>query len=96
MIPRGRRAASARHWRSLSAEAGLKGLRFHDLRHHAITKLCEAGAPEATIMSMAGHVSRAMLEHYSHIRLEAKRTAIAAISTGVPDSGEAQAAPGVQ
>ncbi|MGH9478502.1 MAG: hypothetical protein ACRD1A_04670 [Terriglobales bacterium] len=47
-------------------------------------------------MSMAGHVSRAMLEHYSHIRLEAKRTAIAAISTGVPDSGEAQAAPGVQ
>jgi hypothetical protein len=27
-------------------------------------------------MSIAGHVSREMLEHYSHIRLEAKRRAV--------------------
>jgi integrase len=26
-------------WRKLSEKAGLKGLRFHDLRHHAITEL---------------------------------------------------------
>ncbi len=71
-------------WRSLTAAAGLAGLRFHDLRHHAITKLAESGAPDHVIMSLAGHVSRAMLEHYSHVRTEAKRAAIAAISTGVP------------
>jgi integrase len=29
--------------RHLTKEAGLKGLRFHDLRHQAITELCEAG-----------------------------------------------------
>ena len=29
-----------------------------------------------TIMGIAGHVSRDMLEHYSHIRLEAKRKAL--------------------
>ncbi len=30
-------------------------------------------------MSIAGHVSREMLEHYSHIRQEAKRKAVASL-----------------
>ena len=64
-------------WRSLTVKAGLPGLRFHDLRHHCVTKLAEAGAPEETIMAIAGHTDRKMLEHYSHIRLEAKRKAVA-------------------
>jgi integrase len=64
-------------WRKLTKEAGLDGLRPHDLRHHAITKLAESSdASEQTIMSIAGHVSREMLEHYSHIRQEAKRKAV--------------------
>ena len=66
-------------WRTLAKNAGLSGLRFHDLRHHAITKLAEAGVPEQTLMSIAGHVSTEMLEHYSHIRMEAKRTAVEAL-----------------
>src|SRR5205085_857934 len=45
-------------WRSLTRAAGLKGLRFHDLRHHAITELSESQASDQTIMSIAGHVSR--------------------------------------
>jgi integrase len=56
-------------WRSLTKKAGLKGLRFHDLRHQAITELAETGLSDQTIMSIAGHVSREMLDHYSHIRL---------------------------
>jgi integrase len=54
----------------------LKGLRFHDLRHHSITRLAEAGVPEQTLMAIAGHVSRKMLDHYSHIRVQAKRDAV--------------------
>ena len=46
----------------------LSGLRFHDLRHTAITKLAESQASDQTIMAIAGHVSQQMLEHYSHIR----------------------------
>ena len=69
-------------WRSLTKAAGLPGLRFHDVRHHAITELAESQASDATIMSIAGHVSKKMLEHYSHIRLAAKRTALDALSTG--------------
>ncbi len=55
--------------------------RFHDLRHTAITNLCESGAPEETIKAIAGHVSRKMLEHYAHIRMESKRKAVEAIGS---------------
>jgi integrase len=69
-------------WRNLTKEAGLPGLRFHDLRHHAITELAESSASDQTIMAIAGHVSQKMLAHYSHVRLEAKRQALDALSTG--------------
>jgi integrase len=62
----------------------LARLRFHDLRHTAITKLSEGQASDQTIMSIAGHVSRQMLEHYSHIRLAAKRIALDSIATPLP------------
>ena len=71
-------------WRSLTVEAGMKGLRFHDLRHHAITQLAEKGVPDQTLMAIAGHVSKQMLEHYSHIRMKAKREAVKAIDSAIP------------
>jgi integrase len=63
-------------WRKITVAAGLKGLRFHDLRHQCVTELLEGGAAEAAVLSIAGHVSRKMMEHYSHIRMEAKRKAL--------------------
>jgi integrase len=62
----------------------LARLRFHDLRHTAITKLAESQASDQTVMSIAGHLSRKMLEHYSHIRMAAKRTAVDSIATPLP------------
>ena len=50
-------------WRSLREAASLQHLRFHDLRHHAITELAESQASDQTVMAIAGHVSRQMLEH---------------------------------
>jgi integrase len=67
-------------WRAALKRAGLQ-FRFHDLRHTCITKLAESQASEQTLMAIAGHVSRKMIEHYSHIRMEAKRTAVDAIAT---------------
>jgi integrase len=58
----------------------LHGLRFHDLRHHAITELAESQTSERTIMAIAGHVSPKMLDHYSHVRMQAKRQALDALS----------------
>jgi integrase len=67
-------------WRHARKAAGLS-VRFHDLRHTAITELAETQASDQTIMAIAGHVSKKMLEHYSHIRMAAKRAALNAIST---------------
>jgi integrase len=53
---------------------------LHDLRHTALTKMAEAGTPESTMKALAGHMSAAMLERYSHIRLAAKREAVEALS----------------
>ncbi len=53
--------------------------RWHDHRHTMITDLAESGAGDQTIMDIAGHVSKNMLKHYSHIRMEAKREALESI-----------------
>ena len=55
-------------------------IRFHALRHTCVTKLAEGRTSEQTLMAIAGHVSRKMLEHYSHIRMETKRVALDAIA----------------
>jgi Phage integrase family len=64
----------------ITAEDGLPGLRFHDLRHHAITELAESQVSDQTIMAIAGHVSQKMLARYSHVRSEARRQAVMALS----------------
>ena len=66
-------------WRAAVKRAKLQ-LRFHDLRHTCVTKRAELQASEQTLMAIAGHVSRRIIEHYSHIRAEAKRAAVEAIA----------------
>ena len=70
-------------WRSLTREAGLKGFRFHDLRHHAITELAERGTADATLMAISGHMSKRMLDHYSHVRMDAKRNVLDQLHSGL-------------
>jgi integrase len=62
-------------WIKVRKKAGVKG-RWHDNRHTLVTELAESGAGDEVIMSIAGHVSRAMLSRYSHVRMEAKRRAL--------------------
>src|ERR1700722_12045339 len=62
-------------WTKVRKMAGVTG-RWHDNRHTLITELAEGGAGDEVIMSIAGHVSRAMLSRYSHVRMEAKRRAL--------------------
>ena len=65
-------------WTKVRENAGVTG-RWHDNRHTLVTELAESGAGDQTIMDIAGHVSKQMLKHYSHIRMEAKRTALESI-----------------
>ena len=63
-------------WRALRDAAGLHGLRFHDLRHTVITELAEMSVADHVLESTSDQLSRRMLEHYSHIRIDAKRQAL--------------------
>lgn len=65
-----------------SVRSPLHGLRFHDLRHHAITELAESQANDSIIREIAGHVSPKMLAHYLHVRMDTKRKALDSLSGG--------------
>ena len=71
-------------WRNLREKAKVTG-RWHDNRHTLVTDLAESGASDQTIMDIAGHVSKQMLKHYSHIRMEAKRAALESIVQKQPE-----------
>jgi integrase len=62
-------------WTKVRDKAKVVG-RWHDNRHTLVTELAESGAGDEVIMSIAGHVSRAMLSRYSHVRMAAKRRAL--------------------
>jgi integrase len=72
--------------------------RWHDCRHTFVTRLAEnPNVSEETIRALAGHVSKKMLERYSHIRIAAKQAAIAsldqvvsAVATEEPQKSRAQ------
>jgi integrase len=70
-------------WESVRNTANVD-CRFHDLRHTAATKMAENDTPEATMKALLGHMSRAMLERYSHIRDEAKRRAVQGLKLATP------------
>jgi integrase len=64
-------------WGKLVAKAGLSGLRFHDLRHDAVTRLLTN--PKVSIQTakaIAGHISQRMQDRYAHIYLEDRRAAV--------------------
>jgi integrase len=46
----------------------LRGLRFHDLRHEAVTRLFERGLNVVEVGTVSGHKTVAMLQRYAHIR----------------------------
>lgn len=64
-----------RAWNTAKKEANVE-CRLHDLRHSFVSKLAETQTSDSTIQAISGHLSRKMLEHYSHIRAEAKRAAV--------------------
>jgi integrase len=65
-------------WTAARAAAKVS-CRWHDMRHTFVSKMAEGQASDATIMALAGHLSRKMMEKYSHTRNEAKRQAISAL-----------------
>ncbi len=54
-------------WRRLLIRAGIKGLRFHDLRHESVSRLFERGLNVIEVSSISGHKELRMLKRYTHL-----------------------------
>lgn len=50
--------------------AGIEGLRFHDLRHEATSRLFEKGLSVMEVATITGHKDTRMLSRYTHLRAE--------------------------
>lgn len=67
-------------WDKLRKAAGMPHLRMYDLRHTVITRLLEdENVSERTVIELAGHVSKKMLDTYSHIRMKSKLDGVLAL-----------------
>jgi len=56
--------------------AGIKKLRFHDLRHTFASRLVEAGISIITVKELLGHSSVKVTERYTHSNGDSKKEAI--------------------
>lgn len=54
-------------WERLRARAGVTDLRFHDLRHDAISRLVERGFSMPEVQLISGHRDTRMLSRYVHL-----------------------------
>jgi hypothetical protein len=79
-------------FRLLDESTRIHGSSFHDTQNrvsfviHIVRVPYHVGHSDQTIMDIAGHVSRQMLKHYSHIRMKAKREALEAVWKKQPES----------
>jgi integrase len=57
-------------WERVRLKANIQGLRFHDLRHEAISRFFEMGLTMPEVAVISGHRDPKMLMRYTHIRPE--------------------------
>jgi len=60
--------------------AGVVGLRFHDLRHEAASRLVGLGLSTIEVSAVTGHKSMQMLKRYTQLRATDLATRIAALT----------------
>jgi integrase len=57
-------------WKKIIKDTKIPGLRFHDLRHEAVSRLVEGGLSDQEVAAISGHKSMQMLRRYTHLRAE--------------------------
>jgi len=58
-------------WERLKRRAGVTDLRFHDLRHEAVSRFFEKGLNMPEVAAISGHKDPRMLMRYTHPKAEA-------------------------
>lgn len=57
-------------WEAARKACGIEDLRWHDLRHEAVSRLFEAGFDRIEAAAVSGHKTLQMLKDYTHLRAE--------------------------
>lgn len=77
-----------RAWATARDEAGLKGLRIHDLRHTCASLLANNGVDLFTIGKILGHADYKSTMRYSHLANETLLAAVEAGAAGIAGRNE--------
>jgi integrase len=73
-----------KHWHAVRMKAGVPALRFHDLRHTAVSLLLALGVPPHVVREIAGHSDiKVTMTVYAHGRLDEKAAALAQLGTAI-------------
>ena len=64
-------------WQKFKKREGLVDLRFHDLRHEAISRMFEKGMSHMEVSAISGHKSLLVLRKYTHLNIEYLRDKLA-------------------
>lgn len=76
-------------WEKACERAQIEGLRFHDLRHEATSRLFELGLDRIEAASITGHKTLQMLKDYTHLRAESLARKLNQAKLPSPASGTA-------
>ncbi len=68
-----RRKSVRTAWQAACRRAGLNGLRFHDLRHTAASRIVMAGGTLYDVKEHLGHKTAAMAQRYAHLSGDHRR-----------------------
>ncbi len=73
-----------KYWHAVRMKAGLPTLRFHDLRHTAVSLLLALGVPPHVVREIAGHSDiKVTMMVYAHGRLDEKAAALAQLGAAI-------------
>ncbi|MGW9451441.1 tyrosine-type recombinase/integrase [Streptomyces sp. NPDC055632] len=87
-------ASLTRRFRSFLDRAGLRRIRFHDLRHSTATLLLEQGVDLVVIKELLGHAHIGVTAGvYAHVRLSLQRQAIGTLGDALSPTGNDPDAP---
>jgi len=65
------------HWEGVREQAGLPGVRLHDLRHTVVSLLLELGTPPHVVQAIARHANLEItMKIYAHTNLDTMREAL--------------------
>ena len=81
-----RKGASLGHfrksWASLVEQAEIENFRFHDLRHHAASRMVMGGVDLYSVARVLGHSSTIMTQRYAHLAPEHLQRAVEVLVHG--------------